>query len=470
MDPMEILTKFVEGQNAVLKEVGDQLKTASATMTANKLHGINGLFSTPGLERDVITAHVRPQGIASVLPVVPSNVEDPRFPSLTGITAPVGSQPALPCNDAPTAFIKGCNLTARFGILRFDTNNIDIAQTFRRTNRGEMTDLMLRGRLLGMTNLVPSSLNEGDVLNILTMSEMVTAGILAERELNNQTWQGVVTTTGNFPGLDVQIATGQKDADSGVACPALDSDIKDFGYDLVGGSGRDIVEYLSMLVFYLERNASTMGLDPVQFAIVMRPELWQELTAVWPIVYNTNRVASLQSARGTVMIDGRQNIMDRDAMRQGLYIDINGKRYDVILDTGIFEYNNINNGNVPVANYASSIYVVPLTITGGWPVLYREYLDYNMGSSNSNLLNNTQTFWTDGGIYTWAIEQMKWCYKLSLRTEQRVVLRTPQLAGKLQHVRYSPLQHLRSDDPSSSYFADGGVSIRGYTRGQSVWG
>jgi hypothetical protein len=38
-------------------------------------------------------------------------------------------------------------------------------------------------------------------------------------------------------------------------------------------------------------------------------------------------------------------------------------------------------------------------------------------------------FWTDGGVYSWAIEQIKWCYKLSLKTTQRIVLRSPHLAG-----------------------------------------
>lgn len=70
-------------------------------------------------------------------------------------------------------------------------------------------------------------------------------------------------------------------------------------------------------------------------------------------------------------------------------------------------------------------------------------------------------FWTDNGVYTWALEVVKWCYKLSLKTEQRVVLRAPHLAGRIDHVRYTPLQHLREPDPSSPYWADGGVSIRG---------
>jgi hypothetical protein len=48
---------------------------------------------------------------------------------------------------------------------------------------------------------------------------------------------------------------------------------------------------------------------------------------------------------------------------------------------------------------------------------------------------------------------------MSLKTEDRVVLRTPQLSGRLDLVKYSPLQHGRDSDPSSPYFMDGGISI-----------
>ena len=69
----------------------------------------------------------------------------------------------------------------------------------------------------------------------------------------------------------------------------------------------------------------------------------------------------------------------------------------------------------------------------------------------------------------WAYDDANFCYKLKVKTEQRVVLRTPQLAGKVQNVKYSPLQHLRSYDPDSPYFANGGVSVRGDETTYAVW-
>ena len=462
-----VMAQQTELLAGLAQKSGIHIKAPATHRTANPLHGWNGLFSTPGLNRDVITAHIRPFGIGDSLPLISSIDQDPRFGSITGFTAPVGSQPTDVCEDAPYAYMKGCNLTARFGRIRYDTNTIDMDDVMLRVNRGDFTDLMLRGQVLGLTDIGPEGLNQNNILNLLTMSEMVTVGVLFERELTRQIWQGSFLIANEFPGLDVQIATGQKDADTNVTCPALDSDVKNFNYHQLDST---IVTYMSMLEYYIYFNASMMGLLPARWVWSMRPELWQELTEIWPCAYNTNRCASAAFSGGTTVIDGRENITERDAMRNGMYIEVNGRRYDVIVDQGIFEHNNANNAHLIPGEYASTIYFVPMTIVGGMPVTYREYVDYKRASSDVSLLRGMEPFWTDRGIYSWAIEFIKWCYKFAAKTEQRVILLTPQLAGRIDAVKYSPLQHLRSPDPASPYFMDGGVSIRPANRSPyAVW-
>lgn len=468
----ELLERIIAVQEALAnKEL--HTKTPANFSTFTPLHGPGGIFSVAGIERDIITAHMRPMGITSILPRLPSVFVDPRFGSITGFTAVSGSQPDYACEDAPTGHMKGCNLTARFGRMRFDTQTIDVDDVVLRLHRGDFTDLMLKGQLLGMTGLTPSGLNQQSVTNLVTMSEMVIVGVNFERELNRQTWQGVTTVAHEFPGLDVQIATGQKDADTGTYCPALDSDVKDFAYDLIDGTGRDIVEYLSMLMRYLNYNAFSMGLEPVTWVIVMRPDLWQELSAIWPCRYNTTKctVKDTDNIDAVPSIDAAVMTQQRDAMRQGLYIDIEGRRYQVVLDTGIFEHNNVNNANCAAGEYASSIYAVPMTITGGFPVSYMEYVDFRQAQADVKMLNGmNQFFWTDNGFYSWAYEQTKWCYKVAGKVEPRVVLRTPQLAGRIDAVKYSPLQHLRDTDPSAAYFMDGGTSLRpGLSTPYAAW-
>jgi len=465
---------FFETQNRLLgqlvQKTGGMIdKAADSGETAGRLHGQGGVFSTSGLDRNIITAMVRPYGIGGVLPFIPTLSEDPRFGAITGYTDDEGAEPDEVCDDAPVGFLKACNLTARFGLLRRDSNTIDIARVKRKINRGDFTDLILRGKLLGDDNLAPSSLNANQVLDSMVMSEMVNVGVRTERQLNTRYWQGAIGS-GQMPGLDNQIATGQKDADSGTLCASLDSDVKDFAYDAVGGSGRSIVEYLSMAFRYVQYNAETMDLNPVKWKFFMRPDLWWQLTEIWPCEYNTNQCASsILGSSSRVVIDGRENVRERDDFRASMTLPVNGQMVEVVTDTGIFQHTNITNGNLNAGQFASSIYIVPITITGGFPVTYIEYLDYNSAAPEISLLHNTQNFWTDAGKYMWAVEQEKWCIKFALRTEQRIVLRTPHLAARVDHVMYEPLQMLRDPDPDSPYHADGGVSLRGHTFGQAVW-
>lgn len=438
-----------------MSQVAENLNKAAAIPNAIPLHGQGGLLAGQGIDRNVITAMIRPQGIGSVLPLIPSVYENPTFATILGIMENSSDRPEQPCADAPAGYMKGAELTAAFGLVRKDTATIDIYKTMLLKNRGDMTDLILRGRLLGDSNLTPAGINESGAIEIMTKSEMVNAAARAERTLSQDIWQGTGIMP-QFRGLDTLIATGLVDWRTGALAPALDSDVKDFGSENIDGGTKDIVEYLSAMEFYLRSNAQGMGLDPVNWVLVMRPELWFELSAVWPCKYLTSRCDVTGTASGAVVLNDNVNVATRDAMRNGKYIDINGNRYPVITDTGILESTVAGSGE-----YTSSIYFVPLTINGNMPVTYREYLDYRAASTDLGLLRGTESFWTDDGVYGWAITDEKgWCYQLHLRSEQRIILRTPQLAGKIQNVMYSPLQHIRTPYPGDTYFLDGGVSMR----------
>lgn len=455
-----------------------ELRTkAPATQgTYTELHGDGSLFGNQSVERDVISAHVRPHGLASVLPVIPTTAERPFFASISGYTDTNGAEAATPCDDAPAGYVKGCNLTAQFGRVMRDTQTIDVTKVMLRYNRGDFTDLVLRGRVLGGIGgpTVPSGMTEDQILNVVTKSEMVIAGVNMERKLGRMLWSGTPSANNagggykEFPGIDAQVTTGIMDAETGTLCPALDSDIKDFNYNLVDGTGLDIVKYVSMLEFYLRNNATRMGLDPVQWVFVMRQELWFELSAAWPCRYLSDRCGN-SAGSNPLVINDNVNVAMRDAMRQGMYIDVNGNRYPVIVDDGIVEATNITDGNVPAGSYASDIYMLPLAINSNFPVLYWEHLDYRMAGADISLLRGNNRFWTDDGRFFWAYEDTNFCYKLKMLTEPRVILRTPQLAGRVQNVLYSPLQHLRSSDPASVYWMDGGVSTRSDQSFSQVW-
>jgi hypothetical protein len=467
---------WADKANAMLMDM--VTKAPAAGMTAQKLHGLTGTFSSSGLDRDVISTHVRPRGIANVIPNFPSIDEDPRFAALTGVSDDIGSEPAQPCDNAPTGYIKRCNLTAQFGRIHRDTETIEPDEIGLRINRGDFTDLVLHGFRLGMEGpgMYPQGLDPAQILNLVTMSQMVGVGERLYRLLMTHNWQGSPANNNagggyrEYPGLENQVATAQVDADTGTACVSLDSDVKDFNYVAVGsGAGNTIVTYLSMLMYFLETLAEDTGVDPVRFALAMRPQLFWELTAVWPIIYNTDRVAAA-TGNSRLVVDGGDMVEQRDAMRGGKYLIVNGQQYPVVTDPGITEATNITDANVPAGSYASSIFALPLTINGNFPVLYRQHKDYRrMWGTELRPLRNMQRFWTDDGVFSWAFDDNKWCFTLSAKTEQRIVLRTPQLAGRIDNVLYSPLQHLREFDPDNVYHSDGGVSLRAAPSKNAVW-
>lgn len=453
-------------------------KDAARSQTGPTLHGPGGLFSTFGLERDIINASIQPRGLAPLLPLDASIDTDPRFGSITGITESYGSQPQEACEDAPTAYLKGANLTARFGLMRFDTNTIEFDKVITRLNRGDFMDLRLLGSLLHndemSAGMMPSGMSQDDILNVATLAEMLVVGVQFNREIGRQLWQGNVALTNEFPGLDNQIATGQMDADTARLAPALDSDVKDFGWNNVSGPTGNIVTMLSMMMWYLQANAEGMQLDPVNWVIVMRPTLWYELSAIWPCLYLTNRCRD-NSGTNVAVINDETNVTLSTRMRNDMVLPINGQEYQVVTDHGIYEHTAATDATrLLPGQFASSIYAVPLTALGRVPVTTRQYLNYTDPVAKANIAPFQQyrrDFWTDRGIFSWAYDGYMWCFKLGSKTEQRVVLRTPQLAGRIDHVMYEPTQHLRDPYPDSPYFMDGGVSVRPEQRTTyAVWG
>jgi hypothetical protein len=434
-----------------------------------------GLFDVPGLENEVISTHLTPQGVGSALQAFAADTDDPRYPLITGWQPSVGNMPVYPCDDAPTNFMKGGNLTAQFGRVPQQTNTIEIDRVLHKS-RSSSTNLQLIGAMLGNDTLAAGGFPTNP-LNAVIAAEMIGVGVGMERNLAPMTWTGNIAnnTAGGgymeFPGLDRQIVAGHMDADTGTLMPAADSLVLNFAYNYVDGVVLDIVEYLSSIEYHMFHLASRTRVAPVEWVIVMRPELWQYLTMVWPCRYNTNRCSNMDG-NNPVVINDDANIRFRDAMRQGMYIDINGRRYRVITDDGIYEQTNANDGNVPAGSFASTIYWLPLKIRGNMPITYWEYIDYRQVRTELAPMGGGSKFvpfWTDNGRFLWVTEYVKWCLDMTAKIEPRVVLRAPHLAAKLTNVMYTPLVHLRDWNPDSPYWQDGGVSIRGAGTSYAVW-
>ena len=454
------------------------LKSNAATSnTSQMLHGTGGLWGVMGGSSDIVSTHVKPRGIGTVLPSFPSFSETPKYGFLTGISDDIGSEPTAVCADAPTGYMKGGYLTAQFGRVFRDTETIDIGETLRQINRGETMDLQLYGAILSdAAGVLFPQMDASGVLDLATKAQMVVAATLMERVLARMVWNGspaanIEPAYREFPGFDNQIVTGHMDVDTGTLMPSADSTILDANYGNLD-SGLDIVGLLQEAEYHVATLAEdTVG--GVDGWIVMRPQVWKHLTEVWPCQYNTGACSNSivnNTDVNAVVIDGRENITERDAMRRSLVIQINGKDYPVVLDSGIAESTNADDAaNHDPGEYSSSIYFIPRMIAGNLPVTYWQYLDFTAASAQIALLNNQATFWTDNGRFLWSYDSVHSCFKLKMRTEPRIVLRTPQLAWRVDNVLIAPALHNREFHPDHAHWVDGGVSLRGAVTKNAVW-
>lgn len=455
---------------------------ASGTPTSVYGHGPGGVFSYPGVDPQVFSAMIGVEaGLIGALPKFASVYTNPLFLSITGVQGDTGSEPDEVCDPAVVAGLtKACMLTSVFGRYRRQTRELYLNDLGRYRDNADPANLRLMNAFPGirggdpfMNPAMGGGGMTGNILELEMAKVLFEFGTSVNRLLDRQLFSGNPsnnTSGGGYremTGLDLLIGTGKVDAETGVACPALDSDIKDFNFQNLKDFGpSDIVEALTYMYRYVRSIARRSGMLPVEWTWLMREELFYELSSIWPISYVTS-AGTMGSVRDQDWQRGNINLTDaaemRDRMRREAYLLIDGIQIPVIFDDGITELNSTTDGNVPAASFASDIYLVPLTVLGGTPVTYMEYFQHDNASlmqalGEGRLANQVWT--TNNGAWIWSSERTRLCVFWEGKVEPRLILRTPQLAGRLQNVVYSPLQHTRQPFPDEPYFKNGGVTQR----------
>lgn len=447
--------------------------TPTGTPSTPYYHGPGGLFGVAGIERDVFSTRLQPRGLASQLPAAGTNMMSPLFAYITGFQDVSGSNPTGVCDDPQIAgSAKNCLQTAQFGRYSFMTRELELNRVGQQVDRGEFLDLRIVNDPLfqAMGGVVDPSVPGNTNLNREVLMRFVELGVTFQNKMIRQVYSGnpANNTSGDgyreFPGLDILIGTNKVDALTGQDCPSLDSLIHNFNFGRVDSNANTIINVLAYYMRNLRSKAEKQGMNPVQWALVMREGLFYELTAIWPCSYLTYR-CTFRTTDGTLkeVVDARDAVEFRDAMRQGQYLLIDGMQYPVILDDGIDEDTNTESASVTSGCFASDIYVVPLTVMGGIAVTHWQYLDYQqgamVGAADGRLAGSY--FWTDGGRFLWhAKPPLNWCVQWLAKLEPRLILRTPWLAARIQNVMYCPLIHEAESLPTDPYFVDGGVTSR----------
>lgn len=452
----------------------------SATPTTFYGHGNGGLLSAPGLSKTIINAMITPHlGLQSRLPSVPSNESHPLYGIMTGVTAVTGTVTGANtggvCDDPPyTGLMKLCEHSFVFGRQSLMTRVFDIDRMGLTTNRGEFYDFQLIGNPFngedGHGPTVPGANLANAFRNEVAkaMFELQAgwtdkfARFLYTGNPSNNTGGGLIK---EYRGLDGLINTGYRDAETEVLCPAADSIIGSFQNANISKTNSSIVQAVSSIVRRIWFEANESKLAPVDLHLVMRWSLFYELTEVWPCSFATYRCQNQFSTTQVNNIDNRDMLQLRDEMRgdwdarTGQFLIVDGRRVPVIIDDAIAE-TGLGNGA-----YQSTIYFVPLTVKGGFRSLYMEFLDYDapngaMDSARA-LAPDGFFFTTDGGRFLWHRKPPNnFCVQALVKSEPRVILRTPQLAGRLTNVAYTPSFHEREPFTDSTYFEDGGKTDR----------
>lgn len=442
-------------------------KATSMPPVGPYMHGPDGLWSYPGLERPVISTRVQPRGLAGMLPARPNNSMNPLYPYLTGFIEETGGVADATCDDCPTPGpMKNCFQTSVFGRYCYQTRTIDITRMGQIVNRGEFTDLMLWNQPLNDTGglTVPNSAGGNINLNNEASIRFAEIGVAFQNKLMKQVWEGNPANNSagggyrEFPGLDILIGTGKVDAVTGTPCPSLDSLMVNFNAAVDNTDpDNNIVNVLTYTLRSLMSLASRTGLDPVRWAVVMREELFYEITAQWPCNYLTYRCITMNN--GVANLDVGDAIRMRDEMRNSSYLVMDGKRVDVIIDDAL--------SATGTGTYTSDIVILPLTVQGNKAVTFWEYFAWN--GPNAALAAETlraaplmsNYYWTDGGQYIWHLKPpVNWCVQWIGLIEPRLILLTPHLAARITGVQYTPLQTPRQPFFDDLNYVNGGVTDR----------
>lgn len=472
------LLEQLQAELAGMRVVAGQRHSFPTGVQANTLpllHGANGLWSVPGMERDIISTRVIPKGLAGAIPARGTNSDNPLFPYLTGFLPGSGANPNGICDEPPVAGpMKNCLQTATHGRYSFKTREIELTSlAHQQTNRAEFMDL----RVINDPLLAPNFNANGIIVpNVGTanltqelLMRFVELGIAFQNKLARQLFTGnpANNTSGGgykeFPGLDILIGTNKKDAITGASCPSLNSLVLDFNFRRIGdtSSGADIVRTVTYMYRILRSNAEKMNLAPATWSIAMRETLFYELSAVWPCSYFTYGCQVRDTTNQVLNLDSGDMLAMRDAMRNGSYLLIDGIQVPVVFDDAIDEDSNTTSNRVTNGSFASDIYFICNTFNGGSAGLYWEYFDYSkipLAVPGGQL---GTFFWTDGGRYFWTMKPpVNTCVQWQAVVEPRLVLPVPHLFGRLLNVQYTPLLHTRDPFPTDPYFINGGVTQR----------
>ena len=459
----DILKDYNEQTKAMFANANPTLRTlnkdaygtgVAQANAAQLFYTTNGLFADCELEAAVINATLQPaNSIANMLPVRLDNREIIKWSYITGVADGDDTLPDEPCDFGPTPG----DVTAAYayvepGRYSVSTSTIEIDQIIRKASRGVHEDLYLLGSVRGVSAIptVEQMTDRGFVERAAVRRQMMLAGRKLQRILMKAFWVGdpsdvAQNTAGGgrkaFLGLDFQISDdyGTMTHVTGTNKTALNSDVKVWTgcVSATHAVYGNIFSTLKMMEYTIWSRANHMGLLPLELAIVMRPELWYDLLQILPCQALQGGCSNVSVSANVVVTSDSVVEIFRDRMAQSMQITLNGRTYPVVLDD--FIPGSFVTGEDGEFTTTSTIYFVPMRAAGE-PVLYWSLMDYRLIDAQlapiPGAIRGLMAGWTDGGRFHHSVGLggNGRCFKIDMKVEPALILRTPMIAGKITGV------------------------------------
>lgn len=419
-----------------------------------------GLFTRPGVTPGMFSAI--PAVMGGLLAQLYAGVTDivlPEYEILTGVKAADGTNPTTFCGTAPNpGDLKVMTHRSQFGEFYMSSEKITLNKAGGRVNLGDMDRTVLNG-IASRSAILPDILRNERINSEIGMY-IYRFGVHAMRVWSRTLFAGNYTLSNantevgfikEFDGFDRLIKTGYVDIETSTAAPAADSIVKNFASADATVSSNGIVDLIAQLDYQLSDLASRTGLDPLQYGLSMRPDLFWALTAVWPCSYLTNNCGVENTTTGRVTVSGSEQVAMRDNMRNGKFLYVNGRMVPVFCEDGIEQ-------TTADVGFSSTIYFIPL-YAGGQRVTHVEGFDQNNTRINAfrDAAGATNYRTSNGGLWAMTHNQTNFCYEILFAAQPRLVMRTPFLAAKIENVVYKLTNgYSRSPYPAEPYFKNGG--------------
>ena len=459
--------------DAGILNTGEKHDTSSSTPNATPLNGPYpgsttqfGLFSQPNVRPGMWNATPRVRSFASAIPMFKSVIQNEVIQIATGVTDGSGTNQTSACVVGPKpGQLKGMSITATFGIIHESTKIFDITQAGMRRNRTDV-DRQTFNTARMQNNWIPDVPGIGGegLMSSTLRAELYALGIDLERNISRVHFVGVAGTESNdyrgvarqWNGMDALIKTGYTDSVTGLAAAAADSIVVSFNAEADGGTdtfSRTLVAaaidtYYGMQD-YLGRIGVTAG-----FALVMRPDMFRAIAAMWSCTYSTTRCTS--SAAGQPLVRDAVSVRaEYEQMLSGQYLPMEGTNVPVLLDDNIAR-DTLGNGH-----YKSDIYGIAFT-GNGRSVLYGEYfpLDNAEAEEIADFAGDAASTTVNNGLYRVFKRVTGGCIEFDFYSRPRLIHEAPFMNFRIDDVRYRSAWNQKDALPGMSHYSNGGVSYR----------